>query len=302
MPLLRTQRIPLESRKARPPRRRAVTLLITLFSMYAAWMGVALVIQGRVIFPGSWMRTIDTPRLPPASVEVYTIPLDRGGVVEAWFVPPATKEDSAPAPLLVLFHGNGELIDDYASEAEFWASRGFGVLLPEFRGYGASAGVAVRATIRADALEFIGRASSDRRIDSERVVYIGRSLGGAVAADLARDRPPAALVLESAFTDIAAMFRRAGLPGFVSRHRYNPREAITEYEGPVLLVHGAEDRVIPVSHGRRLAKARPDAEYLEPTVGHYPSVEWSGYDEAVLSFLRRAGVIGRTSPSESEAE
>ena len=123
------------------------------------------------------------------------------------------------------------------------------------------------------------------------MVYVGRSLGGAVAADLVAHRPPAAIVLESAFTDMGAMFLRAGLPGFLARHPYNPRSALGAYDGPILLVHGERDGVIPVSHGRALARALPRAIYHEAPVGHYPSVEWAGYDDAIRTFLRDAGIV-----------
>jgi pimeloyl-ACP methyl ester carboxylesterase len=280
-----------------------ISLLITLVVCYTVWMGVALVIQGRMIFPGAWMLEAGPEPSPASGATVLRRDIGDGRSVEAIFVPPV-RVWQGPAPLIVIFHGNGELIDDYLSEAQALAIEGFAVLLPEYRGYGRSQGSPGKSRITDDAAHFVDLVAADARVDQARTIYIGRSLGGAVAADLARTRPPKALVLESTFTDMASMFRRAFLPPFVVRHPYDTAEVLREYNGDLLIIHGSGDKVVPPSHSNALARLRPDARYFEPVSGHYPSISWSEYDSTLSQFLGDSGLLPKApaSPAEESAE
>lgn len=284
-------------------RRRVISLLITLSVCYVVWMCAALLIQDRIIFPGAWLLNAGARPAQASGAVVLTRDIGHDRIVQAIFVPPSPS-DQGPAPLVVMFHGNGELGDDYLPEAQALAMEGFAVLLPEYRGYGRSQGKPGRTGITEDAVYFVDQVAADPRVDAARTVYIGRSLGGAVAADVARTRPPAAMVLESTLTDMASMFRRVLLPPFVVRHRYNTRTVLRDFGGPVMIVHGTGDGVIHAGHGRKLARLRPDAKFFQPDCGHYPSVTWPEYDSTLREFLADSGLMpqARTSPAEESAE
>lgn len=270
-------------------RRRTLSLLATLSVVYAVFLLFALVAQERFIFPGAWMLDAsDRPGDRP-SLTMMTRDIGDSGVVEAIFLTP--ESPGVRLPLVVLFHGNAEMIDDYLGEAEALARDGFAVLIPEYRGYGRSAGRPGATQIREDSADFLDAALQDSRVDPTRVAFIGRSLGGAIAADLAAIRPPRALVLESTFTRLSSMFARAGLPPFVVRHPYDSIRALSEFSGSIMIVHGSEDGVVPASHGRALRSLFPAARYFEPDAGHYPSIEWTEYDAELRRFLTDAGVM-----------
>jgi len=293
---------PADDRRSRPPRRparqkRTAVRLVRSFAIllgvsYAGFLTLAATTQDRFVYPGAWI--LARRDLPPldncGEVLQRRLAGDPSQVVEAIFLPPRAAAGQSPAPLLVIFHGNAELADDYLAEAKALASRGYAVLLPEYRGFGRSGGSPGMAAIRDDAVAFLDEALADERVDPQRVAYIGRSLGGAVASDLATVRPPRALVLESTFKSMRAMLRRAYVPGFLTKQPYDPERDIRAYAGPLMLMHGANDPVVPVSHGRALAAARPDAIYLEPDAGHYPCSDWSGYNAALRDFLVSTGV------------
>lgn len=287
-------------RRKRTVRQRLARLAITLACFYAALLVFALAAQRRLIYPGWWMLPPVAPPTLVANVETLRRDVGDGGAVEAYFVVPGAPR--AAAPLLVIFHGNAESIDDGLSEALVLAEQGYAVLLPEYRGYGRSGGAPGMRAIREDSSFFLERARSDARVDGSKTVYIGRSLGGAVAADLALLAPPDALVLESTFTTLSEMFARAGLPPFVVRHPYRPIDTVRSFRGQVMLVHGTRDSVIPVRLGRALHAARADAVYHEPDAGHYPSVEWPGYDAALRAFLRHAGIEPASSPESAATD
>jgi fermentation-respiration switch protein FrsA (DUF1100 family) len=86
---------------------------------------------------------------------------------------------------------------------------------------------------------------------------------------LARERPLAALVLESTFTSVRSMARALGLPAFLVRDPFDNLETLGAFAGPVLIVHGEHDEMIPVAHARALHQAAKRSRLqLEPGCGH----------------------------------
>ena len=57
-------------------------------------------------------------------------------------------------------------------------------------------------------------------------------------------------------------------PEFLCRHPFRTDEIVQDLDVPVLIVHGTQDRIIPVEHGRRLHELAPAAAYLEYDCGH----------------------------------
>jgi hypothetical protein len=209
--------------------------------------------------------------------------------VEAWFIPPLGP---TPAPALVFTPGNGELIDDWVTDLADFAERGLGVMLVEYPGYGRSGGRPTAETVvhatRAAYDALAGRPG----IDPARIVAHGRSLGGGPAALLSLERPLAALVLESTFTGLAPFTRRWLVPSFLLRDRFDVLGAVRAFPGPVLVLHGRRDGIIPFSHGERLAAANSRAILHPWDCAHNdcpPS--WSEHVRTVTAFLEREGVL-----------
>ena len=186
---------------------------------------------------------------------------------EAWLLPPLRPERGS-APLIVFAHGNGELIDHWAREFETAREWGLAVLLVEYPGYGRSAGAPSEDSITRAFVAAYDWALSQPGVDGRRVVGWGRSLGGGAICALARQRPLAALVLESTFTSVRAMAARFGLPGFLVRDPFDNRSVVSRFAGPLLLLHGEHDEVIAPTHGRQLHAAAPAAELFVLPCGH----------------------------------
>jgi fermentation-respiration switch protein FrsA (DUF1100 family) len=114
-----------------------------------------------------------------------------------------------------------------------------------------------------------------------------RSLGGGAIAQLAARRPLAALVLESSFTSLTDIIRRYYVPDSLIRNRFDTRAVLAAYQGPVLIIHGITDGIIPVAHARALQAASPRATLRLLPCGHNDCPpQW----ELVLSFLAANGV------------
>lgn len=189
------------------------------------------------------------------------------GRSEAWFLPALPPRQEA-SPLVIFAHGNAELIDFWVGEFDAPRSWGMSILLVEYPGYGRSAGRPSERSITAAMVAAFDWAAGRADIDRLRIVAYGRSVGTGAACGLARERPVAALILESAFTSVRSMALRFGLPGFLVRDPFDNLSVVRSYSGPMLLVHGEHDEVVPVQYARALQGAARSAELHLLACGH----------------------------------
>ncbi len=234
-------------------------------------------------------------RPPYGGAEVWTIDLEGGGAGEAVFIP-AGGDGRSPA--VVFFHGNAETVDDQAWIVERYRRLGWAILLPEYRGYGRADGHPSEQGLVADAVAFYDRLAARADVDARRIVFHGRSLGGGVAVQVADRRRPAAMILQSTFSSMAAMSYRYGVPQFVCREPYRSDAVLPRLEVPVFIAHGTEDGIIPVDHGRRLNELARDSTFVTFECGHndFPGVaNDERYWEAIVEFLGQAGLLSNDS-------
>ena len=171
------------------------------------------------------------------------------------------KAPHAAAPILVHFHGNGEVVADYVPDwVDAFVDRGINVFLAEFRGYGASTGVPALATMLDDVTPIFEAAAKV----SDRVIVYGRSVGSIYAIELAKRHPEiAGLVLESSIADpLERIIMRVSPEELGASHDevlaeiarvLDHKAKIEAFGGPVLVFHARYD-LLNVSHGERLAR------------------------------------------------
>ena len=171
-----------------------------------------------------------------------------------------------------MLHGNAGSIADRVLHAELLAAAGFDVLLVDYRGYGASSGRPSEAGTYLDARAARRELLRLPGVDVRRVVYLGESLGAAVALELALDDPPRGLVAHTAFTSVRDLARLhyPVIPAAVVPDAYPSLRRIAQLRAPLLVVHGDRDDIVPLSHGRALHAAAPEPKALEvlPGAGH----------------------------------
>ncbi|MEM7624524.1 MAG: alpha/beta hydrolase [Planctomycetota bacterium] len=264
--------------------------LIVLLVGFVGVFGLLVFAQRLLVFPGAYFPFGVTSSLPEGA-ERWTREID-GGTVDAIVMPGRGAAPETPGPAVVFFHGNGETIDLWADEMGWYAERGYTVLLPEYRGYGRSAGKPSQAAIVEDAAAFHDRLAALPTVDAERIVFHGRSLGGGVAAQLAIQRKPRALILASTFTSVTdAALGPIPVPAFIIKDPFPVEPVLKEYDGPVLILHGKTDQAVNVSHARRNAEAAADATlviYSEANHNDMPNGHGSWDD--ILPFLDRNGL------------
>jgi len=209
------------------------------------------------------------------------------GTIEGWFLPPFGANPGERRPVVVFAHGNGEIIDQWADELEPYRMMGVGVFLPEYRGYGRSPGTPSEAAIAEDFVSFYDALVLRPDVDGARIVLHGRSLGGGVVCNLARQRPAAGLVLESTFTSIAAVARRWLVPPGILTNRFDNEAVVREFPHPVLVFHGRRDKVIPYSHGEALARVAREAKLVSYDCDHNDMLRApDGYWREIETYLK----------------
>ncbi len=278
-------------RKIKPPLLRVATISVTVWLIGCVSL---CVMQEQMIYPGHAMELLSVP--PPPFVEVLTLPVD-DGQVEAWYAPAIGAPGRAPgaAPLVVYLHGNAELMDYQSEVIHRYRAMGFNVLVPEFRGFGRSAGKPSQEAIGEDMAAFYDMVIDRPQVDAQRVLFHGRSLGGAIAVDLATRRKPDAVILDATFTSMARMAAQYLAPPFIVRHPYRNDRVLPKLGVPTLISHGTNDEIISVKHGRKLAKITPDAVYYEYDCSHndFPGASdvnlyWRRVAEFVSPMLQKA--------------
>jgi uncharacterized protein len=277
------------------PRLPPLVLTPLLIVLGAVLLGALLVAGLRwaephlIYFPTG--PVTQTPALAGLAYQDVAIPTADGETLRAWWIPAARPE----APVLLFFHGNAGSREGRVHNLAGLHRAGLAVLIFDYRGYGGSSGTPSEAGLLRDgeaACDWLRRAAGGRPI-----VFFGRSLGGAVAARVALSRAPAGLILESTFTSAAEMARRVlPLPGIgrVIRSRYDVLGAVRRWQGPLLMIHGEADEVVPFAMGRRLFEAAASADKAFHAVpgGHHNDtylLAGEAYWRWVAEFAARVG-------------
>jgi len=258
---------------------------------YIAWLVVIYTQQDRMLFPGAYSHHSRGSGEVPAGFEQVWLTLNDGSRVEAWFTRGAARTAKAPGPSLIFTHGNAESIEDWVPDAKTYSYKGLSVLLVEYPGYGRSNGKPSEASITETMNRAYDWLIARPEVDASKIVFHGRSIGGAAVAALARTHPPAALILESAPASVAAFAHRYGAPEFLCRNPFRTDEVVATLQCPILIFHGTTDQIVPVEHARRLHQLAPQSELIEMNSGHNDGpADADAYWDAIAAFLMQSQI------------
>ena len=261
---------------------------------YGAFAGFIYFMQPRLLYyPNLPTRELTaTPAETGLDYEAVTLHTDDGVRLSAWFIP-----HPAPRATLLFFHGNAGNLSHRIESIRLFHDLGLSVFIIDYRGYGQSEGRPSEAGTYLDAAAAWNYLVDERHIAPQGIVIFGRSLGGAIAAELASHTRPAALIIESAFTSVPNMAARLypWLPvRWLSRYRYDTHRALETITCPVLIIHSREDDIIPYAEGEQLfAHAREPKRFLEIHGGHGNGwmVSREAYTRGIDGFLERYVVL-----------
>jgi acetyl esterase/lipase len=209
------------------------------------------------------LETVDPRHWGLTGTQAINLRTGDGVALAGWWHPPAAPDQ----PVTLIAHGRSANIATRAGVMRRLAADGMGVLMVDYRGYGASEGRPSEAGLTQDMLA-AWRWLRTRSIAPGRIVVIGQSLGNAPAAALAARVQIGALVLVSPFSSLPDALADA-LPWLPlrrldwHRNRFDVRAALRHYRGPLLLVASRADGLVPNANVERLRADVPCAAWLD---------------------------------------
>lgn len=271
-----------------------VTLVILAF--FTVGIGGRLIESGVVFHPekyptGDW--SLLNWELPAGSrIEDVFFTASDGTHLHGWYISAATEN----GPVVLNMHGNSGNVTNHRHWIQAFAERGVSTFIFDYRGYGKSDGTPVEEGVYADATGAYDYLVKQRKIDPKRIYLFGHSLGGAIAIDLASRKSSAGLIVESSFTSAPAV--AAGIVpvypfGWFIHSRFVSVGKIPNIHVPILIIHGDNDALIPIRHGKELyAAAHEPKQFYQVPGGAHGNLEMTGgavYYNTIMSFITEHG-------------
>lgn len=253
---------------------------------YFAFMLMLAFFQKKYIYYPS-KEIVTTPGLKGMEYEDIYFDSSDGVRLNGWFFPPS----GARGEIILFCHGNADNISYFIEDVRMFTELGLGVFIFDYRGYGRSLGQQSETGTYFDAEAAWNWLTKEKKNHPSRIIIVGRSLGGAIAAWLAKEHKPRALFLETAFTsveDIASKTHPFIPVRYFLRYKYSTLDYLLKVKAPVLVVHSKDDIVVPLMHGRKLFAAAPEPKkFIELSGTHrncfFESAEL--YTEGIKDFL-----------------
>ena len=273
-----------------------VSVVRVLLILAGAFLVIGLLVrqmsfidQQMIYFPDG--ELIATPADVGLEYEDVNLTASDGVQLHGWFVP------GEGMLTFLWFHGNAGNISHRVDNIMMLNSAlGANIMIIDYRGYGRSQGSPSEKGLYLDAEAAFEYLVSERGVDSgTELVLFGRSLGAAVAVEMAVRHQARALILESGFTSVQDMAHRAFpfLPSNVLltmvEARFNTISKIGNVDYPVMVLHGDQDEIVPFELGLELVEAASDPKlfYRIQGAGHNDTYDVGGepYFEALREFI-----------------
>lgn len=236
----------------------------------------------RLLGPVSPLRPLEQVLVYPQSVAPSLTSYEPAGGREVWIETGSHQQIEAryfrhsdPQAVVLYCHGSEGTVDKWSLLAgRLSTQHRISILVFDYSGFGRSSGIASERNILRDAQAARTWLANENGIDPSDVVLMGRSLGGAVAVDLAANGGARGLILESTFTSLPDVAERHAawlLPEWNMTQRLNSLDKIKRYYGPLLQTHGDADKLIPISLGKELFEMAPGPKRFVTAQGacHY---------------------------------
>ena len=266
-------------------------VVIIVLSLIVAYLAILILFyfgQSRLVFFPS-RALIMTPDRVGLEYQDVDIPVAANEKINAWYCKTGISGDSTPTVLYC--HENAGNISYGLETVRSFLDLGANVLVFDYRGYGRSDGRPSEQNVYADARAAWDWLVTEQRVSPSRIFVFGRSLGGAVAVDLATRVDCAGLILESTFTSAAALGQRLYpfVPiRLVSRFSFDSLAKIRRVSCPVLVTHSPADEMIPYAMGRELFDAAAAEKRFVELAGYHNdllSLDSEPYRRALREFL-----------------
>jgi fermentation-respiration switch protein FrsA (DUF1100 family) len=258
---------------------------LILFLSYAVILVIVYFKQERMLyFPEK--EIWQTPDNISLKYDELNFKTKDGFNISGWYIPAQNEKG-----VLLFCHGNAGNISHRLESINIFNSLNLSVLIFDYRGYGKSEGKPSENGTYLDAEAAWDYLVNVKGKSPKEIIIFGRSLGGAVAAEIALRKNPAALIIESCFTSVPELGKTfyPWLPvKLISKFKYSTIDKIGSINCPKLIIHSPEDEIISFRHGKALYEnALQPKEFLKIKGGHNEGFLISGktYNDGLKIFL-----------------
>ncbi len=274
--------------------------MLKRFIIYSALITVLIMIipkfiEKRLIFHPDKSNDHTTPDAYGIQYDDVTFRTEDGLNLNGWFVPGKKPLPDADLHTLLWFHGNSGNINRRLDNIKMLHDRvPVNVFIFDYRQYGKSEGKISEQGTYIDARAALAYLHSRNDINNEKIIFFGRSLGSAVAVELAVQEKCRALILETPFTSIKEMGKKLYpfLPfTFFLRTKYDSLSRIGDIKVSTLIMHGDKDELVPIEQGKMLYEKANDPKefYTIPGAMHNDThiVGGEEYFDVIKSFISK---------------
>lgn len=209
-----------------------------------------------------------------------------GEKLHGYFLPAKEKTDK----VMLYLHGNDENVSRwFLGPVHIQERLNINALIVDYRGYGKSTGKPTSEGVIVDALAMY-QYLLDKGYKPENISVYGRSLGGAIALELASRVKIRSVVFQSSFTSLKELlkYHLPYLPSFLIKNDlFNSRELIRKINVPVLISHGSSDKIVPLNHAYSMYELANDPKKLIILNGAGHEHLKDFYTEEYFEILRR---------------
>jgi fermentation-respiration switch protein FrsA (DUF1100 family) len=250
--------------------------------------------KGLIFHPDKGNDTA-TPDIYGIKYDDVTFRTEDGLNLHGWFIPGKKSSPDEDLHTLLWFHGNAGNINHRLGNLKMLHERvPVNVFIIDYRQYGRSEGKISEKGTYIDARAALAYLHSRKEINREKIIFFGRSLGSAVAVELALNEKCRALILETPFTSILEMGKKLYpfLPvSLLLKTKYDSLAKIKNIKVPILVMHGDKDDLVPFEHGKRLYDManEPKEFYTIPGAGHNDThiVGGDEYFDVIRNFVNK---------------
>lgn len=240
-------------------------LIVIVFIIILLNVWIYIQQPGMIFYPDS--SIVMTPRDWDMEYQDVQLKSKDGVNLHGWYLPVKNSKK-----LVLFFHGNAGNISHRGDSIKIFHELRLNVLIIDYRSYGKSEGKASESGLYEDAATAWNYLQQTLGYSPDDIIIFGRSLGGAIATELATKVNAGGLIVESSFSSIKQM-SRIRLP-FISRlvysrYSFDTESKINQVRFPVLVIHSPDDEMIPYSFGEKIFNAANSPKYFYKMTGSH---------------------------------
>ncbi|NVJ65582.1 MAG: alpha/beta hydrolase [Gammaproteobacteria bacterium] len=264
-------------------------ILLSLAIIYLVYCGVFYLLQRTLLFPVNSLPEPNADLIYSADGEIVRLPFSQGEFEIAYL--PSLKASDNPAPVIMLAHGNGNIMDSWAPSMDLMRNKGFAVVLVEYPGYGRSQGKPSYQSIKETMAIAYRWVLANEQLDKQKITLVGRSMGGGAVLSLFdgtiyETNQPHRIVLMSTYSSIKDLARQRWLPTGFIKDPFDNVAQLAKYQGKSYLIHGRKDKTVPFSSLAKLLAVAKDAKHRVYEGGHNDIPDdWLEFWQEVADFI-----------------